>query len=307
MINLLDIVIVNWNGGELIKKTINSLLQINHLEVINKIYIVDNNSNDNSINELVSHEKIEIIKNNINRGFGAACNQAIKKSTTKYFLLLNPDVVLFEDTIYNSVLFLENRNDLDILGVQQINDDGKYVYSCSRFPTPWGVFTNALGLHKILPKFFRNNILMTDYNYEKSGFVDQVMGAYMMIRSETVFKQIGIFDERFFVFNEELDLSKRLNDHGGKTFYNSEIKIIHSGGGTTNNVKAFRLFLYLQSTLRYNKKHFSFWGSFFSNIITCTLEFGSRIIFCLLRGDFSGVRETVTGYKYLIIKSKKYT
>ena len=124
-----------------------------------------------------------------------------------------------------------------------------------------------MGLSKIAPKIFHPGVLMTDWDHKESRKVDQVMGAFMFMRN-SIFEKLGYFDERFFVYYEELDFSKRLAQLGGTSFYNSDIKAIHIGGGTTNNVKTFRLFLNLSSRLQYAKKHFSFGG--YSFVWFCT-------------------------------------
>jgi N-acetylglucosaminyl-diphospho-decaprenol L-rhamnosyltransferase len=124
------------------------------------------------------------------------------------------------------------------------------------------------------------------------------MGAFMLIRAET-FKRIGYFDERFFVYFEELDFSKRLAEAGGKTFYNYEITAIHSGGGTTQNVKAFRLALSLHSRLKYSKKHFNELQHFFISFCTLIIEPLTRVLFFVVKLNFKGIKEVVEGYKLL--------
>jgi GT2 family glycosyltransferase len=129
------------------------------------------------------------------------------------------------------------------------------------------------------------------------------MGAFMFMRN-SVFKKIGYFDERFFVYYEELDFSKRLAQAGGVSYYNHNIKAIHSGEGTTSKIKAFRLFLSLQSRLRYAKKHFSFLG--YSVVWFCTffIEIFTRNILLALTGNFKEIKNVFSAY-VLLIKNKK--
>ncbi len=125
------------------------------------------------------------------------------------------------------------------------------------------------------------------------------MGAFMFMRL-SIFERHGYFDERFFVYYEELDFSKRISASGGVIYFNSSIKATHSGGGTTNNVKAFRLFINLRSRLQYAKKHFSRLGYRFIWFCTCFIEPFTRIILLTLKGNFKEIPQIFEGYKLLV-------
>ncbi len=299
---MVDIVIVNWNAGNLLKKCIDSILFSGNTLQVRKIIIVDNFSTDNSIENLSKDEKISIIKNSENFGFAKACNQGFKACSAPYVLLLNPDTQLFDRTLIDCKNFLESHLEIDILGCQLLDEAGNISSSCARFPEPIGMFFDAFGLSKIAPKIFRPAILMTDWDHLESRYVDQVMGAFMYMRTD-IFNKLGYFDERFFVYFEELDFSYRLAKAGGKTFFNTDIKAIHTGMGTTENVKAFRLFLSLQSRLLYAKKHFSFMGYVLVWFGTFVIEFISRLIFLLISRRSSEMRDVLRGYKLLTIET----
>ena len=301
---MVDIVIVNWNSGKYLLKCVASiLLRENEIDISN-IFIIDNHSSDNSISLLPVNPKITIINNKINLGFAKACNQGFRLCHSKYVLLLNPDVEILENTLKDCAEFMEAHQDVDILGCQLLNDEGNVTASCARFPTPLHIFYDASGLSKISPSLFKPATLMTDWDHLTSRFVPQVMGAFMWIQ-QSLFKKIGFFDERYFVYFEELDFSKKLAENGGHSFYNSEIKCIHSGGGTTNAVKSFRLFLFWNSRLQYAQKHFSILG--YSVVILCTyiIEPISRSMLFLLKGNLKGIKEVGKGYQYLL-KKKNY-
>ena len=140
---------------------------------------------------------------------------------------------------------------------------------------------------------------MTDWNHQESRFVDQVMGAYMFMRNN-VFEKAGYFDERFFVYFEELDFSLSLKNAGGKSFYHSGIQAIHTGMGTTETVKAFRLFLSLSSRLKYAKKRFSMFGYLTVAFFTFTIEFLMRFLQLVLKGNLSETKNLVKGYWMLV-------
>ena len=296
---MVDIVIVNWNSGNYLQKCINSIFISDNEKFVGSVFIIDNNSTDNSIEKIYSSKKIKIIKNKENRGFSKACNQGFKLSTATYTLLLNPDAQLLNNTLKECISFMKENSKIDILGCSLLDVNEKITFSCSRFPTPIRFLFDATGLSKIAPKIFTPALLMTDWNHNESRKVDQVMGAFMFMRP-SIFKKHGYFDERFFVYYEELDFSKRVADAGGITFFNCDIKALHSGGGTTNSVKPFRLFLNLRSRLLYAKKHFNFFGNFVVVLCTYLIEPVTRTIFLFIRGKFKEIKQVFEGYKLLI-------
>ena len=296
---MIDIVIVNWNSGDYLKKCIGSIFTSVGIPLIKSVIIIDNNSKDYSLENISVNNQIHIVLNSENFGFAKACNQGFKMCTAEYVLLLNPDTMLHPDTLAQSVAFMSGHKEINILGAALLDDEGKLAPSCSRFPSPLRIFFDASGLSKIAPKIFTPATIMTDWSHKESRIVDQVMGAFMFMR-KNIFEKNGYFDERFFVYYEEVDFCKRLSLLGGKIFYFNEIKVVHSGEGTTKSVKAFRLFLSLRSRLLYAKKHFSFlgytlvWGS------TFIIEPVSRTIFLLFKGSFKEIKETLKGFKYLV-------
>src|SRR6185437_12163713 len=299
---MIDIIIVNWNSGDYLEKCINSLFTTNNILSINKVFIIDNNSKDSSVNKIELNKRIKIIRNKVNTGFSKACNQGFQLSTSSYLLLLNPDTQLLNNTIADCVTFMNQNNEIDILGCQLLNDDGKITHSCSRFPTPLGILSDSLGLSKIAPSIFKPGIIMTNFDHKESRYVDQLMGAFMFMR-KSVFEKIGYFDERFFVYYEEVDFSKRLAQKGGKSFFNADIKAIHTGEGTTSSVKGFRLFLNVRSRLQYAKKHFNFPGYCCVWVSTFFIEPITRSFFLIFSGKLSVIPDLFKGYR-LLLKSK---
>lgn len=300
---MLNIVIVNWNSGDYLQRCIQSIFSTGNETFVDKIFIIDNNSSDASAHQIKPNDKIEIIWNKENRGFAKACNQGFKLSTSSYILLLNPDTQLLHSTLKDCIIFMDKETNVDILGCQLLNDKGDISHSCSRFPSPKGIFFDATGLSKMVPAIFKPGIIMTDWDHKESRYVDQLMGAFMFVR-KTNFDKVGYFDERFFVYYEEVDFSKRLTQMGGKSFFNANIKAIHSGEGTTNSVKAFRLSLNLSSRLLYAKKYFGPWG--YSMVWFCTffIEPFSRSFFLIFSGRINQIDDLFKGYK-LLLKNKK--
>jgi GT2 family glycosyltransferase len=295
---MVDIVIVNWNSGNYLQKCIHSVITNNNENLIGSIYIIDNNSSDSSLNSLPVIDKIKIVRNSENIGFSRACNQGFKLCTSAYVLLLNPDTQLLDSTLKDCISFMDQNIGIDILGCQLLHENGEISYSCSRFPTPYGIFKDATGLSTIFPSLFKPGIIMSEWDHKESRYVDQVMGAFMFMHT-SLFTRIGYFDERFFVYYEEIDFSKRLNMQGGKSFFNAVIKAIHAGKGTTANVLGYRLFLNLRSRLQYAKKYFGFWGYCLVWFCTFLIEPFTRSFFLIISRNTKQVAHIYEGYKLL--------
>ena len=141
---------------------------------------------------------------------------------------------------------------------------------------------------------------MIDWDHNSSEYVDQVMGAFMFIRRE-IFTKIKHFDERFFVYFEDVDLSYRLNRIGGKVFYASNIEIYHKGGGTSNQVIDKRLYYLLSSRLMYGKIHFTKIHFFVLQILTLFLEPLTRLLSLLIKKEISKSKQLLRSYMYLYL------
>jgi GT2 family glycosyltransferase len=268
------------------------------------VIIVDNNSTDKSLANIENTNinlPLTILKNNRNLGFGVACNQGANASNSEYLLFLNPDTKLCHNSVQASIEFLENpdNSDIGICGVQLLNNSGSISRSCSRFPSPKCTLATMFGLQYLFPKTFPKQ-LMVEWDHCNSRIVDQIMGAFFLIR-RSLFEELGGFDERFFVYFEEVDLSWRAKLKGWNSYYLSNAQVYHKGGGTTENVRGISLFYYLRSRILYGYKHFGFFKA--TILLTCTLiiEPCSRIIQSLKiksKKEFLGVVQAY-GYLYL--------
>lgn len=304
---MIDIIIVNWNAGVLLSNAVNSIINSNFKDYF--IYVVDNGSTDNSLDLLPKNNRIEIIANNYNLGFGAACNQAISRGNSKYVLLLNPDTLVFEDTLGKSIDFMEHHGEISVMGCKHLDENRNIRPSCSRFPNFITSLYDIVGLSKIFPNCFKPSTIMKDWDHNTSGYVDQVMGAFMFIRRE-IFENIGLFDERFFVYYEDMDLSKRIVGANGKIYYNSEISIYHEGCGTSKAVKDIRLFYSLRSKLLYYKKHFNNYEYRILFVLVFSVEFISRQLQAIIHFSLNSIKNIIYAYKklfvYFIINPKSH-
>jgi N-acetylglucosaminyl-diphospho-decaprenol L-rhamnosyltransferase len=294
----IDIIIVNWNAGGQIQECLVSLAQATQRGYsLGQLIVVDNASSDGSANGLSCPGlPLTVIQNRSNRGFAAACNQGAAGSTADYLLFLNPDTKIFADTLAKSVecMTKPENSDVGILGVQLLERGGEISRSCSRFPTTKSFISKMLGLNRLFPRWFPDQFYL-EWDHLHSRQVEQVMGAYFFVR-EFVFKQVGGFDERFFLYFEEVDLSLKARQAGWSTYYLATAQCFHSGGGSSRQVKAQRLFYSLQSRTFYGFKNSRMISAVALLLATLFIEPISRIGHAIVRGSISQVREVVFAY-----------
>jgi GT2 family glycosyltransferase len=241
----LSVIIVNYNVQHFLEQCLHSVLKASK-NVSTEIFVVDNNSVDGSV-QLIPEKfpEINFIANNENVGFSKANNQAIKKAKGKYILLLNPDTVVEEDTFEKAIAFMESHPEAGGLGVKMIDGKGNFLPESKRgLPTPWVAFYKMFGLSGLFPKskkFGKYHLSCLDEN--KIHEVDVLAGAFMLLR-KSVLDEIGLLDETFFMYGEDIDLSYRITLAGFKNYYFPETTIIHYKGestkkGSLNYVKVF--------------------------------------------------------------------
>ncbi len=294
----LDICIVNWNTGPLLRECLASIAEASAEGlVLSPVIVVDNASADGSADHIETLGlPVRLVCNPTNRGFAAACNQAAKGSHADYLLFLNPDTRLFRDTLSQAVGFLERQAspEVSIVGVQLVDAQGSLSRTCSRFPTPGSLVAKALGLDRILPTLFPPG-MMTDWDHAETREVDQVMGAFFLIR-RSVFEALAGFDERFFVYFEDLDLSLRARRAGFRSVYLAEARTCHRGAGSSDRVKATRLSYSLGSRILYAFKHFHRLSAIMVLVATLVVEPATRAVLAILRGSRSELCDTARGY-----------
>ena len=297
---LVDIVIVNWNAGLLLRQCLESIVIDRDGFVLDRVIVVDNASSDGSLDGL---EKISLpltlIRNPENKGFAAACNQGAQGSRADYLLFLNPDTRLFADSLSVPLAFMEAppNKTVGICGIQLLDDSGNVSRSCARFPTPAMFYSRILGLARLFPGYFSDHF-MAEWGHDENREVDHVIGAFYMVRRR-LFEQLGGFDERFFVYLEDIDFSYRAKKSGWKSYYLAETQAYHKGGGTSEQIKAKRLFYSLRSRIRYGYKHFSRSQATMLLLATLLLEPLTRLALNALQGSYKDARETISGYRML--------
>ncbi|PMH45949.1 hypothetical protein BCU68_09140 [Vibrio sp. 10N.286.49.B3] len=289
---MLSVIIVNWNSGAQLKKCVQSLINFGH--DIGEIIIVDNNSSDDSMRMLPYSPKIKEIILEKNIGFGQACNVGAQSSSSPYLLFLNPDTYVLENTIKDSVEFLQKDSSIGVLGVKLFDDD-KVSRSCARDPSFFSLLSHSTGLSRLIKK---TGYHMQEWDHLSSRYVDHVIGAFYMM-PKNIFDKLGGFDPRFFVYFEDLDLSKRVKELGFNIFYNANISAYHYGGGTSEGIKSTRLFYSLKSRIKFTDKHCSTLNKYFLIFIYLFVEPLIRVLNSIFKQDLPSVLEVIDAYKVL--------
>lgn len=254
----LSVIIVNYNVKYFLEQAIQSSLKA-AAQIPSEIIVVDNNSVDGSV-EFVRNKfpQVRIIANKENTGFSKANNQAIEIAQGEYILLLNPDTVVQEDTFSKCIQFMDTHADAGGLGVKMIDGKGIFLPESKRaFPSPTVAFYKAFGLANLFPKssvFGKYHLGYLDEN--KIHEVDVLAGAFMLIR-KSVLDEIGLLDETFFMYGEDIDLSYRIIRAGYKNYYFPETTIIHYKGESTKKGSLNYVKMFYNAMKIFAQKHFS--------------------------------------------------
>ena len=250
-------VIVNWNGKSVLKGCLDSLQ--NESEGINyEIIVVDNNSNDGS-QELLKkqYSNIILIENKDNLGFSKANNIGIAKSRGELLFLVNSDIIALENSIKNMLDYMDENPEVGMAGPKVFNHDMTKQTTCSKYPGLWNELCGAFALNKV----FSNTSLFSDWRMDywdhmSERSVSVLSGCFWAIR-RTALDDVGLLDERFFIYGEDVDWSRRFNNSKWKVKFNPEARIIHLGGASSSRTP-IRFYIEMQkANLKYWKKHHS--------------------------------------------------
>lgn len=251
----LTVTIASWNTRERLRECLNSLLALSD-EARTQIIVFDNASTDGSP-EMVRQcfPQVTLIASERNLGFGSAHNRAMAAGSGRYFMALNPDAIVKPGTLSGLVAFADAHPRAGIVGPRIVNPDGTLQYSCRRFPTiQAALFRNTL-LGKLFPKNrFTGDYLMRDWAHDEPRLVDWVSGAAMMVRAE-MRAEIGGFDERFFMYCEDVDWCLRAHQAGWEVWYAPVGEVVHVIGSSTDQVANQMIRMFHHSMWLYYKKH----------------------------------------------------
>lgn len=264
----LSVVIVNYNVKHFIEQCLFSVLKASE-NIACEVFVVDNNSVDGSVT-LIKEKfpQINLIVNKSNTGFSVANNQAIKLAKGEYVLLLNPDTVVQEDTFTKILTFMDTNPQAGGLGVKMLDGQGNFAPESKRgLPTPSVAFYKMFGFSRFFPKSKRFGKYHLSYLPEDQICeIDVISGAFMLMR-KSVLDKIGLLDETFFMYGEDIDLSYRITQEGYKNYYFPETQIIHYKGESTKRSSLNYVVIFYKAMAIFSKKHFSGSNAFWFNAL----------------------------------------
>jgi GT2 family glycosyltransferase len=253
----LTIVIVNYKVRDLVRRLLFSIETYVH-GISYEVFLVDNASNDGII-EMATQEfpEVQVIANTENLGFAKANNQAIKRSKGRHILLLNPDTELIENTPESLVRFADEHPNAGVVGCKILNPDRTVQKSVLQFPTPLSQALIMLKLHHVLPKVGAIQRYFYDaFDGTKTQVVAQVMGSAFLMTRKALDRFPGL-DERYFIWFEEVDYCKTVDDAGMEVWYVAETALVHHGGQSFAQVLAPKKQRFFNTSLaQYMEKHF---------------------------------------------------
>lgn len=287
-----SIIIVNWNAGKYLQETIESLVEKTK-NISYELIIVDNNSNPDEEsflyiqNVLSKWNNFTFIKADENLGFAKANNIGMSISKGRNLLILNPDVVFSNNIIEILSNYLDNNEEVGMVGPKVLNPDGSFQQPCLRGkPYPKDTLFHIIGLAKAFPKNeYFNGYAMWNVDRDKINECWALSGCCMMIK-KFLYEQIGGMDEQFFMYQEETDWGIRTKNVGKKVIYNPNAVVTHYQGVTTKKIQTKSVWIFTQSMMKFFKKHFwndynilqkafwvvLIWGNFFLKYIKLELK-----------------------------------
>lgn len=251
----LSIIIVTWNAKKYVWKCLKSLEQQGK-DFSTEIILVDNASSDGApelVREWFSH--VRLIQNRRNFGFAKANNIGIKLSRGEYICLVNSDVNVPAGCLAKMLTYMERNPTIGILGPRMLGPDGKIQRSYMRFPTIWNCFCRALTLDSIFKgsRLF-GGFLMTDFSSDRIADVEVLNGWFWVVRRKAL-DEVGLLDETFFMYGEDIDWCKRFHEGGWRTVYYPEAEAIHHGGASSSRAPVWSYVEMQRANLLYWKKH----------------------------------------------------
>jgi hypothetical protein len=263
----LGIVILNWNTRDYLKRCLETVLA-SQGDFIYRVVVVDNASSDGSAAMVgETFPGVEVIVSDFNGGYSYGNNLGLRvlgfhgvshvdTSAPRYALLLNPDTELPPDGLYNMVRFMDSRPDVGVAGPKLALEDGSLDLACRRsFPSPLVSLYRFSGLSRLFPhspRFGRYNMTYVDPNEEIE--VDSVVGAYMQVRREAI-AAVGLLDESFFMYGEDLDWAYRIKKAGWKVFYHPQVVVKHVKRAASRKSRTAQ-FEFQRAMLIFYRKHY---------------------------------------------------
>lgn len=264
----LSVVIVSYNVRQYLTACLDSVsLALKGIE--GEVFVVDNNSSDDSVETVCrDYPWVHLINNKKNLGFSKANNIAISKSKGEYVLLLNPDTKVADDTLHGVIEFMDKHPEAGAAGVKMHNADGTLAPESRRaIPTPWVAALKMIGMTK--------RYYLSYLPWDNPGKIEVVSGAFFMLRHKAI-EQVGLLDEDFFMYGEDIDLSYRLLKGGWQNWY-LPFDIIHYKGQSTKKTDFRYVHVFYQAMLIFFRKHYSHLSFFFTLPVKVAIYFRASL------------------------------
>jgi GT2 family glycosyltransferase len=246
----LSIIIVHYDTSGLLRQCLSSLCDLPF-----EIIVLDNASPDQSVRQLPDEfPRVRFVLNEENVGFARACNQGIRIGQTEYCMLLNPDAIIDGASLQGLVEYMEGHPEAGVMAPRLVYADGSLQLSVRRFPTLRAILLRILRLDRLFPGSV-DRYLMRDWDHGEGREVDWVMGACMLLRREAL-EGLGLLDEGFFMYYEDIDLCYRMGKQGWKVRYEPGIVVRHEHQRDSASLLPNRLaWVHLRSLVRLFRKH----------------------------------------------------
>ena len=291
----LSVVVVSYNVRLFLEQCLNSVIKaFGNLSC--EVIVVDNNSTDGSCSMITdTFPSVRLISNNINAGFSAACNQGIRISAGEYILLLNPDTVVEESAFSRCISFMKEHPLAGAVGVMMVNGKGRFLPESKRaIPTPAAAFFKLTGLSRLFPgSGIVNRYYLGQTGMSETTEAEVISGAFMFLKKTSLYT-IGLLDESYFMYGEDIDLSYRLLKAGFKNYYFPEVRIVHYKGESTGKGEVKTTVYFYRAMLIFVNKHYSH-GQYRPFLFLIRLA-----IYCL--GFFSVLKNIIFRYFRLLYR-----
>lgn len=259
-----SIIIVSFNTKKLTVSCVRSVITYTK-GVTYEIIVVDNNSTDGSVEALSKlKSKTKIIKNKENKGFGSANNEGIKKAKGRYILLLNSDTHVSSNVVGEMVRWMDGKEEIGVSSCKLLNKDGSIQGTGGYFPTlirvfSWMTIQDIPFVDRFIDPFHpmkEKSRQKANHFYDVPQELDWITGAFMLVRKD-VFDEVGLFDEDYFMYTEEVDLCYRIKKNGWKVYYDPQWSIVHWGGASSTS--EFAVLHEYEGIKLFYKKHYASW------------------------------------------------
>lgn len=253
----LSVIVVTWNCRGYLAEFFESIRDC-CTDPSTEIIVVDNASTDGSADFVADHvPNVRLVRSKDNLGFAKANNVGLTMATGEFVCLINPDVKVLPGCFRRVLEVMRARPDVGLLGPQMLGRDGAAHRSTMRFPSVANCLSQALALDRLFGGRLFTGQLMRDFAHDRTREVDVLNGWFWMTRRRTL-EDVGLLDERFFMYGEDIDFSRRVHDAGWKRLFLADAAAVHYGGGSSSNAPVRFYIEQQKANLQYFRKHHGF-------------------------------------------------